>query len=145
MSATYNKLGVRFLYPENWELTESDPHDEPRTISVQSESGAFWSISLYRPNVDAANLAETALAALQEEYDDLEIEPVSESIGGVPSAGYEVHFYVGQLVAAARIRVFERDSDMVLLLCQAEDREFDRIEAVFEAMTVSLLQHQHEH
>jgi hypothetical protein len=39
-----------------------------------------------------------------------------------------------------RIRVFECDSSLVLLLCQAEDREFDRLEPVFEAMTVSLLQ-----
>jgi hypothetical protein len=66
-------------------------------------------------------------------------------IGGVPAAGYEVHFYVGALVAAARIRVFERDSALVLLLCQAEDREFDRLEPVFEAMTVSLLQQHHAH
>ena len=143
MSATYHQQGVRFLYPENWELAEGDPRDEPRTVMVQSETGAFWSLALYPSDVNPASLAETALAALQEEYEDLEVEPVSESIGGVPAAGYEVHFYVAQLVAAARIRVFERDSSLVLLLCQAEDREFDRLEPVFEAMTVSLLG-QHE-
>jgi hypothetical protein len=145
MSATYHKLGVQFLYPENWELLESDPREDPRTITVQSDTGAFWSITLYSPAIDPASLAETALAALQEEYEELEVEPVSESIGGIPAAGFEVQFYVEQLVAAARIRVFEIESRLVLLLCQAEDREFDRLGPVFEAMTVSLLQHQHEH
>jgi hypothetical protein len=142
MSATYHKLGVRFLYPENWDLVESDPRDDPRTITVQSELGSFWSITLYALDVDPASLAETALAALQEEYEELEVEPVSESIAGVPAAGFEVHFYVGQHVAAARIRVFQREPSLVLLLCQAEDREFDRLEPVFDAMTVSLLQQQ---
>jgi hypothetical protein len=140
MSATYSQHGVRFLYPENWELMESDPRDDPRTITVQSETGAFWSISIYPPELDPTSLAETALSALQEEYEELEVEPVSESLGGIPAAGYEVHFYVEQLVAAARIRIFQRANSLVLLLCQAEDREFDRLEPVFDAMVISLLQ-----
>lgn len=145
MLAHYHKLSVHFLYPENWELVESDPRDDPRTISVQDEGGAFWSITIYEGNLDPASLAEAALAALEEEYVELEVEPVSESIGGVPAAGFDIHFYVEQLVAAARIRVFERDESLVLLLCQAEDRQFDRLNPMFEAMTVSLLQAEHSH
>lgn len=140
VSAIYDKLGIRFMYPENWEIAEDDPRDEPRTVTAQNDSGAFWSITSYGQPVDPTDLAATALSALREEYEELEAEYVSETIGQTEATGYEIHFYVQQLVAAARIRVFQHDAKMVLLLCQAEDREFDQLEPVFRAMTHSLLQ-----
>lgn len=140
MTAIYEKLGVRFMYPANWEVVDDDPAGDPRTIAVHNQTGAFWSITAYRSGVGADEIASTALAALREEYADLEAEPRSEKIGQVDATGYEVQFYVEPFVAAARIRAFEHDSQMVLLLCQAEDQEFDRLQRVFDAMTLSYVQ-----
>jgi len=140
MSAIYEKLGVRFMYPENWEVIDDDPLSEPRTIAVHNETGAFWSVTSYEADVPAEEIAGAALATLREEYEELEAEPFNDKIGDADAVGYEVHFYVQQLVAAARIRAFEHESQTVLLLCQAEDREFDRLEQVFDAMTLSYVQ-----
>ena len=135
MTAIYDKLGVRFMYPENWEIMDEDPQAEPRTIA-----GAFWSVTIYNSPVDESEIAASALAALREEYEELEEEPVRESIADIDAFGYDVEFYVQQLVAAARIRVFPCGGHKVLLLCQAEDREFERLDPVFRAMTLSYLQ-----
>lgn len=140
MTATYEKLGVQFMYPENWEIMDEDPNSEPRSVAVHNETGAFWSVTIYETAVDADEIADAALAALREEYEDLEIEPIAEDIGDFHAEGYDVHFYVQQLVAAARIRTLERGDHTLLLLCQAEDREFERLSDVFQAMTLSLLQ-----
>ena len=140
MTATYDKLGVQFMYPENWEIMDEDPDSEPRTIAVHNETGAFWSVTVYKSAVETDQIAETALAALREEYEELEAEAVDEQVGQVGATGYDVQFYVQQLVAAARIRTFANGEDTVLLLCQAEDREFERLREVFQAMTLSFLQ-----
>ena len=140
MSATYDKLGLQFMYPENWEIMDEDAQSEPRSVTIQNETGAFWSITVYESPVDTEEIAELALEVLREEYEELEVEAIEEQIGSVNSRGFDVQFYVQQLVAAARIRTFLHDGQTVLLLCQAEDREFDRLHEVFQAMTLSLLQ-----
>ena len=139
MTATYEKLGVRFMYPENWEIMDDDPLAEPRTIAAHNDTGAFWSVTIYQSEVDESEIAASALAALREEYEELEDQPASESIADVDACGYDVQFYVQQLVAAARIRSFPSSAGKVLMLCQAEDREFDQLEQVFQAMTLSYL------
>ena len=140
MSATYEKLGVQFMYPENWEIMDEDPHAEPRSVAAHNETGAFWSVTIYKSDVEADDVAAAALAALREEYEELESQSVSEDLGPLPSSGYDAQFYVQQLVAAARIRTFTIGDETVLLLCQAEDREFERLSDVFQAMTLSFLQ-----
>lgn len=139
MSAIYDKLGLRFMYPENWEVIDEDPHAEPRTVSVHNDSGAFWAISTYPPGIDPVEISTTALSALRDEYADLEAEHCREDIGPTEATGYDLHFYVQQLLAAARIRVFAHGERLYLMLCQAEDREFEELSPVFQAMTISLL------
>ena len=140
MTAIYEKLGVQFMYPENWEIMDEDPTSEPRSLAAHNETGAFWSVTIYGTAVDDDEIADAALEALREEYEDLEVEPVAEDIGDFLASGYDVHFYVQQLVAAARIRTLRQGDQTLLLLCQAEDREFERLADVFHAMTLSLLQ-----
>ncbi len=143
MSAVYNKLGLRFMYPENWEVIDEDPHAEPRTVSVHNDSGAFWAITTYPPGIDPVEISTTALSALRDEYADMEAEHCREEIGAekiaAEATGYDLQFYVGQLLAAARIRVFAHHDRLYLMLCQAEDREFEELSPVFRAMTISLL------
>ena len=139
MSAIYEKLGVRFMYPDTWEVIDEDPAADPRSISVHNKTGAFWSVTAYRAGIEPAEIAAAALSALRDEYEELEAEEVTEQIGPLDADGYDVHFYVQQLVAAARIRAFEYDSRTILLLCQGEDREFDQLARVFDAMTLSFI------
>ena len=138
MTATYDRMGIRFLYPENWEIVDEMVDAWPRMVSVQSPTGAFWSIAIHPAPADADQLADEALQAMQEEYDDLETEPIREDIAGLDAGGYDLQFYCLNLVVSMRLRTFQLGDHAILLMYQGEDRDFDRLERVFGAITASL-------
>jgi len=139
MPSKYDNLGVRFLYPDNWVLDEENAPGGSPSVTVQSPGGAFWSLAIHSPTTDPGELAEAALTALQAEYQDSEAEPVTERINGRAIDGFDFHFFYLDFVNTALIRGFRTDTACCLLLCQAEDREFEELGAVFRAITTSLL------
>ena len=58
MPSTYDKLGVRFLYPDNWILDEEDAPNGNPSVTVQSPGGAFWSLAIHSPTTDPEELAQ---------------------------------------------------------------------------------------
>ncbi len=139
MPAVYDNLGIRFLYPDNWTLDEQEAIAGNRSVSVYSPGGSFWSITLYPASSDPRELASTAVATLKEEYQGTEAEPVSESFGEQTLAGYDVSFFFLDLTSTALVRAFRMGDTSCLILCQAEDQEFEQLEVVFRAITTSLL------
>jgi hypothetical protein len=139
MPAVYEKLGVRFLYPDNWTLDEDEALHGNSSVTVQSPGGAFWSLVLHSASADPAELAATALRALKAEYQDSEAEPVSEQLNGRSISGYDLNFFYLDFTNTALIRAFRAAGASCLVLCQAEDREFEELALVFRAMTTSLL------
>jgi hypothetical protein len=139
MPAVYDKLGVRFLYPDNWTLDEEEALRGNSSVTVHSPGGAFWSLVVHPDGVDPDELAATALRALKAEYPDAEAEPASEQINGRSIRGYDLNFFWLDLTNTALIRAFRTAGASCLVLCQAEDREFEQLAPVFRAITTSLL------
>ncbi len=139
MPAVYEKLGIHFLYPENWTLDEEESLHGDQSITVQSPGGAFWSLVLHPTSMDPSALTVAALAALKDEYRDSEAQPVSEQIGPQSIHGYDMNFFYLDFTSTALIRGFRTATASCLLLCQAEDREFAQLAPVFRAITTSLL------
>jgi hypothetical protein len=139
MPGVYEKMGIRFLYPENWTLDEDDALHGNTAVTIYSPGGAFWSIVLHPTSTDPQALAAAALKTLQVEYQDSEAEPVSEQIGGQSISGYDLNFFYLDFTNTALIRGFRTPVASCLVLCQAEDREFVALGPVFKAITTSLL------
>ena len=139
MVATYEKFGIRVLYPENWTVSDEQLEDWPRSVSIQSPQGAYWELQVYPSRINPARLIKQTLAAMEQIYEDLEAEPVTEELWEVAATGYDLHFFCLDFLVTSRIRSFHTGSRTCLLTCQAESREFDRQAAVFSAMTKSLL------
>jgi hypothetical protein len=137
--AVYDHLGIRFLYPDNWEVDTSDASDERNSISVYSPGGALWSLMVYPPDEDLDERTLEVVEALQKEYPEMDIEPVREPLAGHELAGYDLNFFYLDLTNTAWVRGLRTPRASYVILCQAEDREFDEIEAVFRAITISLL------
>ena len=76
MTAKFNSFGIEFMYPENWELSQDDDTRFPRTVSVHSPSGSFWSISIYPASEEPVQTVENFVDAISKEYDEIEIEVV---------------------------------------------------------------------
>lgn len=140
MPATYDKSEVRFLYPDNWSLSEDQEEQWPQAISVQSPSSAFWSLHVYPSRQDSGILAKEALRGLSEAYEEVESEEVFEKIGPAEATGYNAEFFYLDFVVRAEVRSFAVAGRSFVVLCQAESREFEEMAKVFRAITLSLLQ-----
>ena len=141
MTAVYNNSGVHFQYPENWTILE-ESQEWPHEITLESPSGAFWALHVYFPPTDPSELASDALDAMRMEYENVEVEPVREMIGTVPTEGFDMSFFYLDLLINCRTRSFTLGDKTFLLITQAEDRDYDELEPVFRAITISLLRGQ---
>jgi hypothetical protein len=141
MPGQFEKYGVKFLYPENWNVAEeSDPEEEswPKVISVQSPGGSFWTLHVYEGGVNIRSLVREAVEAIREEYHELEEEELLTCDDGA-DYGYDLHFYYLDLLVTARVRALLRPGQALLWILQGESRDFDTSEPIFQAMILSML------
>lgn len=117
----YDEDGVRFEYPPHWELEVTDM-DEVRTVAVQDPDGlAFALITSDESRPDPAEVAESALDAMRDEYADLESTPVLETIGDHAATGHDLEFFALDMTNAALIRCFRTSRRTVLAFGQWSD------------------------
>jgi hypothetical protein len=144
MPAEFNRRGLGFQYPENWQLDcEESPEESQgrQSVTVYSPGGAFWSVSVDPAGSDPARLAQAAVKAMQEEYSEVEVSPASDTVAGVAMAGFDLNFYYLDLTSTAVVRCFQTEQATYTIFYQSEDRELQAIEKVFLAMTTSMIRH----
>jgi len=54
MPAVYENFGVRFLYPENWTITDEVDDGWPCSVTVQSEETAFGRCMSIQPHTSSS-------------------------------------------------------------------------------------------
>ena len=140
MPAELNKLGISFQYPENWALDEEDALAGRKSVTVCSPGGALWTISVHPRSADQLSLAKAAVEAMKGEYEELEVEETQEAISDREMVGYDLNFYYLDLTNTASVRCVRTDRATYAVFYQAEDREFEEVQAVFRAMTTSFLE-----
>ena len=139
MPKEFKNRGIGFLYPDNWELEVEASRAECRAVTVFSPGGGFWSVAIHPRTTEPADLAEAALSAMEEEYDEIDKEPITEVLDDVEMVGYDLRFFSLDLTSSARIRTLRTDRASYTVFCQAEDEDFAALESVFLAITISLL------
>ena len=135
----FDRFGLAFDYPDNWTVDAGDAAGGRPEVTVYSPGGAFWSVSLHTPAGGAEELAAAVVTQMREEYRDLDSEPAKASVSGHALSGYDLNFYCLDLTNTAAVRTLETPSGTYLLFCQAEDREWERVAHVFDAMTASFI------
>ena len=139
MPATYQKLGIRFQYPDNWSLDEGEALEGEKSVSVYSPGGAFWSVMIHPRWQAPEDLVEAALRTMREVYDELDAEAVEETVGETELVGCDMNFYCLDLTNTAAVRSGRIGESTLVIFWQADDRELAEVEAVFRAITLSLL------
>jgi len=137
MTAEFNEMGVRFLYPENWEVSSETSGGWPLSVSVHSPTGAFWSVNI--DTRDCAQLADEALQAMRREYDEVELDSLEYQLDDLRISGYELHFYCLDLLIVSHVLAVPGDEVSMVVLYQAEYRDFLKLKPVFDAISLSLL------
>jgi hypothetical protein len=139
MSGIYDDHGIRFEYPADWELDETD--DGPRlTVSVQSPSGlAFALVTVDDDRPEPDDLTDEALAALKDEYPTLDAFPALETIDGHEAVGHDVEFISLDLNNACAIRAFRTPRRTIFVLAQwSDDLEGEEAEFALKGLRRSL-------
>lgn len=137
MREVYDRHGVTFQYPGDWEVSEQDQGDEC-LVTVSGPGTSFWSVGLFRDRPTPDLVLETALAAFKDEYPDLDSYDVEDEILDQPTSGLDLEFFCLELVNTARLRSFLAREFTVLILYQADDTELESSDPIFEEMTRSL-------
>lgn len=144
MPALFDRLDLKFEYPENWKVDEEslDPQDSSGgQVIISSPETAFWQLSKHPADAELEQLFDEALSTLRSLYEEMETEPAQTEIEGRTLQGYDVNFYCLDFTNTCWLRGFQTPSATYLLLCQAEDGEFQKTGPVFLAMLASVLRH----
>jgi hypothetical protein len=136
MPARFEREGISFQYPENWEVAP-ESYGSGWGVSVQSPGTAFLSLTLDRDSPGIGRTADTALEALRSEYRDLDSAPYSGTLAGLPAVGHDVDFFSFDLTNSAFIRSFATGKGTVLVIGQASDLEEQNF-AVLTAICASM-------
>lgn len=114
--------------------------DLPFSVSVEAPDGnAFWSLHVYERDADPDELLKETVSNLNQTYPDLEISSYPGDFPNQVVAGLETMFYCLDFLVRVRLQVVSLETYQILLWFQAEDRDFDRLELVFKAISTSLL------
>ena len=140
MPVEYNKSGIRFHYPDNWELDDTVSSTDCEMVTVHSPGGGFWSVSRHTRFADTKELAKAAIEALRGEYAEIEVDDANETLAGYDLVGFDINFYYVDLTNSASVRALRADRSTFTIFYQAEDREFDKLLDVFRAMAIDFLQ-----
>ena len=108
-------------------------------VSVYSPTGGFWSVILHPAGLDPEDLVEAAVDTMRQEYEQLDADHTHETISGHDVVGSEMNFYCLDLTNTAVARSYATNDATYLVLCQADDREYETIGPVFDAITRSML------
>jgi hypothetical protein len=135
----FDRFGLAFDYPDNWSVDTDDSDDRYAAVTVYAPGGGFWSVSGHAPRGDPRELAAAVVVQMKKEYQDLDSEEAADDVAGRRLAGFDMNFYCLDLTNTAQVRTLETSDAIYLIICQAEDREWDEISAVFAAMTTSFV------
>lgn len=137
MPGAFEGFGIRLLYPDSWSIDNDASVD---SVSLESPDGAFLTIAKFAESAEATAAVERAIAIMQEEYEEIEREPLEKVVAGVSMDGTVLRFVLLDLIVTSQLLAFAHGGNTYFIQSQAEDRDHDRLQPVFDAVLTSLCQ-----
>lgn len=136
---SFDRDGVHFRYPANWTAEFNDADEAGGwAITIESPGTAFLLVAL-RPDADTpADLADQTLAALREEYEDLEAENALQSLAARPAIGHDIDFLTLDTPIVCWTRCLDTPAGPLLVMCQTSELDRGENEPVLRAVCASL-------
>jgi hypothetical protein len=137
MLKTYERAGVRFQYPEDWDLSVEQDVDFWR-VELKGPGTAFLIMQVMEGVQDKQKMLTRALEVFQAEYGDIDSYHVQETIASRPALGHDVNFFCLDLTNTSFLRAFNTERRTFFLLAECTDTELEEVEPVFRAIMSSL-------
>ncbi len=127
-----------FRYPGYWEI-EEQRSDDGLTVTVSTDQGCFWMLTVLDQTTDATEVLDSAVAAFVEEYERIDVyEREDHSDRGWYRQ--ELEFECSDFIATAILQAIQLSGFTLLLLMQGQDQELENNRETFEAMIATLIQ-----
>ncbi len=134
MPKTYQALGFSLLYPDTWRVEDEA---ESASILLESPEGAFLSISKLASTAEIRSALDQAEQAMRSEYEDVEQEDYAQEVESFKMSGVTQRFVCLDMIVTSHLLSFACQDKAYLVQMQAEDRDMERLEIVFNAILTS--------
>lgn len=138
MPATFESFGLRFLYPDNWQLSERAEEEGDDGVTLELPGGGFFSLQRDREGMLDEELIEEVSQLIESEYDDVEREEVAIPGAEPDERAIDFRFYYLDLMIVSRLILLTIADSRYLVQFQAESRDFDANELVLAAILKQL-------
>ena len=138
MSDTFQRDGVRFTYPPDWQLDAESEGEDGWTASLQGPGTAFLVISFCPGIDDPVDVVDAAIEGLRADYPDLEAVDAVDTIAGQPALGSDINFSHLDLTNTCWIRALPVPDGSVLVMAQCTDEEVDGPGAILKGIMATL-------
>ncbi len=134
MPATFESLGLKFLYPDNWTVSDRLADEGIEGVTFDLPTGGFFSIERARGISSNDELIDEVEATIAKEYGEVERENVdgAELLDG--ERAIDFRFYYLDLIIVSRLMIVRIHDLKFVMQMQAESRDFDANELVFAAI-----------
>ena len=139
MPKQYSGMGLTLLYPDSWTATPDDSGQRGQGVFIESPGGSFISINLLEGQPNPDEVVQEAAEAMEEEYEEVESEPLVLPIDGQEFEGIVQRFYYLDFVIVSRLLALPVEAGLFLVQIQGEDRDIDQQSMVFDAILTSML------
>jgi hypothetical protein len=144
MPAQFDSFGVRFLYPDNWTIADRAEEDGDQGTTLDLPSGGFVSVDLIAAD-QVEELIEGIVSTIAADYEDLERDEATLEVLPENTPVIDLRFYYLDLLIVSRLVVLnpagdEADADALVIQIQAESRDFDKNEPVFDAILKQIVE-----
>jgi hypothetical protein len=138
MPGKFEGFGISVMYPDSWHL---DTEVEGDSVSMESPDGSFISITKCADAKESRVALSKAREAMHEEYEEIERESLVKELATLTLTGEVLRFVVLDLIVTSQLLLLSYEGEDYLIQTQAEDRDHDRLQPVFDAILTSLCQH----
>ena len=133
----FQKHGVQFLYPDIWELDETQ-EDDNVVITVSSDGTCFWAIHILADCPPPPHAVDSCIEAFTEEYDDAEASEIDGRLAEMPAYARDIEFSCYELMNTASLQSVRTTDFTLLVLWQGTDHELSEYRHILEFMTSSV-------
>jgi hypothetical protein len=130
-------FGICFTFPDDWELCKECADDQV-SFTVCSPGTAFWSVTIMPDGPNPDDVIRAAVAAYEQEYDELDVRETVDDANAGRSPGAEVNFVCLDLTSTAILKACRLGRLTLLTLYQSDDADFEQLQPVMEQINASL-------
>ncbi len=138
MPASFDSFGIKFLYPDNWSQVDRGEAEGHEGVTLELPSGGFFSIERETEGQLADEMIEELASSFENDYGEVEREELPVTPQSCVERAVEFRFYYLDLLIISRLLILNRRERTYLIQMQAESRDFESNEMVFQAILKQL-------